>query len=246
MATNSSMQNDRVKVWDLGVRIFHWSLVASILIAFLSSEEDSMISNWHLAAGWVAAVLIVFRLVWGFTGGEHARFANFLKISEIGRHIRHLLSGSVKPSLGHNALGALAVIALIGLCAFVGLTGIQLETGGGEEDLHEVAAYALLGLIALHVVAVLAMSVLTHENLVTAMITGTKKSARHPGAKAAAKPGLVGVAFTILMLAATIFAVLQFDPQAFSVHNPGRDEATEYRSTDTIKPELRDNHGDED
>ena len=133
-----------------------------------------MIANWHLTAGWVAAILIVFRLSWGFLGGEHARFKNFVKPREIGQHIRHLLSGSAEPSVGHNALGAVAVLALFALCGFVGWTGIQLQTGGGEEDIHEIAAYALLGLIALHVAAVILMSILTRENLVLAMVSATK------------------------------------------------------------------------
>lgn len=227
MTNTTTRQRDRIRVWDPGVRIFHWLLVASILIAFLSSEEDSMIANWHLASGWVAAILIVFRLSWGFLGGEHARFKNFVKPREIGRHVRHLLSGSAEPSVGHNALGAVAVLALLALCGFVGWTGIQLQTGGGEEDIHEIAAYALLGLIVLHVAAVVAMSIVTRDNLVLAMITGKKSALRHPGAKAAINPGLIGIVLTFLILCATVFAVLRFDPQAFNLQGRDMGEAGE-------------------
>lgn len=246
MANNTIRRSERIKVWDPGVRIFHWVLVASILIAFLSSEEDSMIANWHLASGWIAAILIVFRLIWGFVGGEHARFTNFVKPREIGRHIRHLLSGSAEPALGHNPLGAVAVLALITLCSFVGWTGIQLQTGGGAEDIHEVAAYALLGLIALHVAAVIAMSIMTRDNLVLAMFTGEKSAARHPGAKAAIKPGLIGIALTSLILCATVFAVLRFDPQAFSIHPRGLGEADKQLSSAALMREKSDNDRDQD
>jgi len=246
MADNTIRRSDRIKVWDPGVRIFHWSLVASILIAFLSSEEDSMIANWHLASGWIAAILIVFRLAWGFVGGEHARFANFVKPREIGRHIRHLLSGSAEPSVGHNALGAVAVLALLALTVFVGWTGIRLQTGGVEEDIHEVAAYSLLGLIALHVAAVIAMSIMTRDNLVLAMITGKKSAARHPGAKAAINPGFIGIVFTFLILCATVFAVLRFDPQAFSIQGREMGEANEQRSSTEPMREHSDNDRDND
>lgn len=246
MANNSTRQSDRIRVWDPGVRIFHWLLVASILIAFLSSEEDSMIANWHLAAGWVAAILIVFRLCWGFLGGEHARFANFVRPREIGRHVRQLLSGSAEPSVGHNALGAVAVMALLALCGFVGWTGIQLQTGGGEEDLHEVAAYALLGLIALHVAAVIVMSIMTRDNLVLAMITGKKSAVRHPSAKAAINPGLIGIVLTSLILCATVFAVLKFDPQAFSTQGREMGEANEQRSSTEPMREYSDSDRDND
>lgn len=232
MANSTMHQSAKISVWDPGVRIFHWLLVASVLIAFLSSEEDSLIANWHITAGWVAAALIVFRLAWGFAGGEHARFANFVKPREIGGHIKHLLSGSAEASVGHNPLGAVAVLALLALCSFVGWTGIQLQTGGGEEDIHEVAAYALLGLIALHVVAVIVMSIMTRDNLLLAMITGKKSAARHPGAKSTVKLGLSGVILAFLILSGTVFVVLQLDPQAFSTQSRDSDEAREHSDLD--------------
>ncbi|NDC58572.1 MAG: cytochrome B, partial [Alphaproteobacteria bacterium] len=79
-----------IRVWDPGVRLFHWLLVVAIAIAFLSSDEESALSQWHIPIGWFAAMLIVFRLVWGFVGGEHARFANFIRPSRIGAHVREL------------------------------------------------------------------------------------------------------------------------------------------------------------
>lgn len=223
MANKNMRQSDKITVWDPGVRMFHWLLVASILIAFLSSEEDSMIANWHFPAGWVAAILIVVRLSWGFLGGEHARFANFVKPREIDRHIKQLLSGSPEPSLGHNPLGAVAVLALLALCALVGWTGIQLQSGGGGEDVHEIAAYMLLGLIVVHVAAVVLMSIMTRDNLVLAMVSGKKRAARHPDAKSAIKPGVIGIVLASLILCATVFAVLKFDPKAFSIHPRGSD-----------------------
>jgi len=223
MANKNMRQSGWMTVWDPVVRIFHWLLVASILIAFLSSEEDSMLANWHRPAGWVAAILIVVRLSWGFVGGEHARFANFVKPREIGRHIKHLLSGSPQPSLGHNPLSAVAVLALLALCALVGWTGIQLQSDGSGEDIHEIAAYTLLGLVVVHVAAVVLMSIMTRDNLVLAMVSGKKRAARHPDAKSAIKPDVIGIVLASLILCATVFAVLTFDPEAFSIHPRGSD-----------------------
>lgn len=63
----STPARERVKVWDPPTRLFHWALVGSILVAFLSSEEDSALTDWHIPAGWVASVLIAFASYGGWS-----------------------------------------------------------------------------------------------------------------------------------------------------------------------------------
>ena len=77
----------RVRVWDLPLRLFHWALVVSIAVALLSYEEESPLGQWHMLSGWIVMVLLVFRVVWGFVGGEHSRFIDLLRPSRIGQHI---------------------------------------------------------------------------------------------------------------------------------------------------------------
>jgi len=96
--STATLAGARIHVWDLPVRLFHWLLVATSLAAFLSSEEDSALALWHVPTGWVAAVLIAFRLAWGFVGGEHARFADFLKPDRIAHHLGSLFSGKPERS----------------------------------------------------------------------------------------------------------------------------------------------------
>lgn len=200
-----------IRVWDAGVRLFHWLLAGSIVLAFLSSEEDSALSVWHIPAGWVAAVLIAFRLVWGFVGGEHARFAAFIRPAALGGHIRSLLSGRVEPSVGHNPLGALAVVGLLALTVATVATG-----AGGGEDGHESVAYGLLGLVALHVAAVVAMSLLTQDNLVRAMVTGRKSAALFPGVGDARPPAGIALPVAALVVAAAAVGVVRLDPAGFT------------------------------
>lgn len=202
-----------IRVWDPGVRIFHWLLVVAIALAFLSSEEESALWPWHIPIGWGAAMLIAFRLVWGFVGGEHARFANFIRPSQIGPHIRHLLSGKAAPSMGHNPLGALAVLALLGLTAATIFTGVA-----GGEDAHEAIAYTLLGLVAVHVAAVLAMSHVGKDNLLLAMVTGKKHADRYPDAHDAAPPARLAVPVAALAVGAAAYGAVRIDPQAFAPH----------------------------
>ena len=214
-----------VKVWDAPLRLFHWALVVVIAIAFLSSEEDSALNNWHVLSGWLAAILLVFRLVWGFIGGQHSRFADFIRPTQIGHHISSLLRRETEPSLGHNPLGGVAALLLLALIAGTVWSGAF----GGEatEELHEVVAWVLLAMVALHVVAVIVMSVLERENLVRAMVTGNKPSARHPGARDAAAPGLLALLVGGAVFAGTAYAILQYDANAFTLRST---EAYEHRT----------------
>ncbi len=200
-----------VKVWDPGVRLFHWTLVASVALAFLSSEEDSALSAWHVPAGWAAAVLIAFRLVWGVVGGEHARFSNLIRPSRMAGHVKGLFAGRVHASMGHNPLGGIAVLGLLALTAATVFTG---ATGG--EDTHEVIGYVLLAMIALHVVAVVVMSVLSRDNLIRAMVTGRKTTVHFPDAQDAAPPARVAVPLAVLVVAGSAYAATRMDPGAFT------------------------------
>jgi cytochrome b len=215
----------RVKVWDWPLRLFHWTLVVAVALAFLSSEEESALNQWHVLSGWVAGVLVVFRLVWGFIGGEHSRFSDFIRPSGIAHHISGLMRGHREPSLGHNPLGALAVLLLLALTAVTVWTGAF----GGEaaEELHETIAWLLLAMVAIHIVAVILMSMLERENLVRAMITGDKPALRHPGAADARRPGTTALIAAAAVVAGTVYLVVQYDSEAFVLRSA---EDFEHRS----------------
>ncbi len=231
-----------IKIWDLPLRLFHWLLFIAIAVAFLSSEEDSVLNQWHILAGWVAGLLILFRLVWGFAGGEHSRFADFVRPSRIAAHIGEIRRGRMEPSLGHNPLGGIAVLVLLAL------TAITIWSGafGGEsaEELHEIVAWTLLAMVGVHILAVLIMSFLERENLVRAMVTGRKDRKRHPAARDAWTPGPIGIVITLLVVVAAVFAVLRYDPQAFTLRSA---ESFEHRA-DAAGASLADSHenGDRD
>jgi hypothetical protein len=82
--------------------------------------------------------------------------------------------------------------------------------------LHEALAWTLLALVAVHIAAVLLMSVIQKENLVRAMVTGKRPSDRHPGAQNAKRPGLFSWLAGAIVIVTTIYAVIQYDPMAFS------------------------------
>lgn len=170
-----------VKVWDLFVRVFHWSLVASFAVAFLSGEERDF-RTVHYWAGYAAAALVVLRILWGIVGTHYARFGQFVHGPRtVLSYIKAVVTGREARYLGHNPAGGVMVILLLASILGVSLTGHLMTTNAfwgseGMEDAHEVLANGMLVLIALHVGGVIFESLKHHESLVRAMITGHKRA----------------------------------------------------------------------
>ena len=167
-----------VRVWDLPTRLFHWSLVASFAIAFLTAESEKL-RDIHVIAGYTLAGLIAFRLVWGFIGGGYSRFAEFLPTPQkLIDYLKSLASGKPQHYVGHNPAGAVAIFLLLGFGIFAAASGWAThEKLGGHfmKELHEGASNGMMALVVIHVAGVIVSSRLHRENLVRAMITGWKK-----------------------------------------------------------------------
>ncbi len=167
-----------VKVWDPFVRLFHWSLVSCVLLNQFVLEEGEAPHEW---AGYLASALVLARVVWGFIGSRHARFADFFPTpARLGRHFAALRQGLHPQYAGHNPLGALMMLALMALVLALGLTGWMQTTDAyfGEEwlqELHEWLANGLLLAAGLHAAAAIVMGRIERVNLVRAMITGVKR-----------------------------------------------------------------------
>ncbi len=127
------MSNEKtVKVWDILVRLFHWSLVVCFIIAYITSEEGN---DWHIYSGYAVLGLILFRVVWGFIGTKHARFSDFVyPPAEVIDYLKGLLENRPKYYLGHNPIGGWMIIALLVSLFVVSLSGLKvyaIEEGQG-------------------------------------------------------------------------------------------------------------------
>ena len=169
-----------VKVWDAFVRIAHWTLVICVAAAWFTHE-------WlHEWIGYAALALVALRLVWGWTGPRYARFSVFVRApSRTLAYSRALLARREPRYLGHNPLGGWMIVALLAALVAAGATGWLSVTDrywGVQwvQEFHELCADALLALAALHVAGVAVTSLRHRENLVRAMVTGTKAAPR-PG-----------------------------------------------------------------
>ena len=168
-----------VAVWDPFVRLFHWSLAALFVVAFLTGDEIAWL---HIGAGYSIAVLVISRIIWGFLGPRNARFAAFVRpLGEVGAFLRDSAHLKARRYLGHNPAGGAMIVALLGLLIYVTSTGMLLTTDAfwGSHVMktaHEAGAYALVSLVLLHLAGVLLASIEHGENLVRAMITGRKRA----------------------------------------------------------------------
>jgi cytochrome b len=176
--------SQRILVWDVPTRVFHWLLVVAFAGAFLTSEWKRF-EDTHIVLGYTLLGLMAFRLLWGFIGTRYARFSSFLfKPGEIASYALDMFDGKPAKHTGHNPVGSLAIFALIALGIISGVTGVMLlQDAGGEvmEELHEVVSYGMLLVVALHVGGVIMSSMLHRENLAKSMVTGYKSAESDAG-----------------------------------------------------------------
>ncbi|OYY20803.1 MAG: cytochrome B [Polynucleobacter sp. 24-46-87] len=167
-----------IMVWDMPVRVFHWLLVICFAGAWLTSESERL-AMIHYAFGYTACLLVLIRLVWGVIGTRYARFTQFLKSPRaVIEHFMTMLRGHPHHDVGHNPAGGLVMFALMLLILLIGLTGylsVKEFLGNVPSEAHEVVASLVLGLVIVHIIAAIGMSVIERQNLVRSMVTGKKK-----------------------------------------------------------------------
>ena len=213
----------KVLVWDLPTRLFHWLLVTLVIISFVTVKIGGNAMQYHEWNGFTILALLLFRLVWGFIGSPESRFVTFVRgPTKVFRYAVEVLRPDSRHYLGHNPLGGWSIIAM--------LSALMVQTGTGlfaNDDIitegplyqwvskatsdwltrvHKLNQEVLIGLVAIHILAVLFYFFYKRENLVTPMITGFKQwndpepqSIKGLAWKAALIAGLVALAVYLLV-----------------------------------------------
>lgn len=204
---------EKIRVWDLPTRCFHWALALAVVGLVTTAQVGGAAMPWHFRCGYLVLSLLLFRLCWGLVGGHWSRFASFIYSPKTT--LLYLKGqGSPEHSIGHNPLGSFSVFAMLGFLLLQVSTGLfsddEIATAGPgvkfvanswvslATHYHaEVGKVILLGLVALHIGAILFYRFTRGENLVSAMIQGDKES---PHALKNSRDD-----FTSRLLAASIF-----------------------------------------
>jgi cytochrome b len=204
-----------VLVWDAPIRVFHWLIVVLVVAAYATWRLNWMV--WHGRVGDAALALSLFRLLWGFFGGETARFSRFLASPRAAvQHLRYAFRREPDRQVGHNPAGGWMVLLLLALLVAETLTGLYVANDIADEgpltevlpawaanaiaSSHAILWDALLAAIVLHVLAIAGFAAIKGHNLLRPMITGTKVL---PASVAAPRIGSPARA-VLLLLACTV------------------------------------------
>ncbi|PKO46264.1 MAG: cytochrome B [Betaproteobacteria bacterium HGW-Betaproteobacteria-4] len=208
------MNNQRIRLWDLPTRLFHWLLVLAVIAAVVSGQLGGSLIDLHGKIGLAIVGLIAFRIVWGFAGSTYARFAQFFPTPA---KIRVYLKGEWR-GLGHNPLGGLSVFSLIFLLtvqvtsglfanddiAFVGplFDLIDKSLSDRLSGIHHLLSNVLIGFVVLHVGAVIFHGRVKKDDLVKPMLTGWKEGATGEPARGG---GVIALAVALLIAGVAVY-----------------------------------------
>ncbi|NND68326.1 MAG: hydrogenase [Halioglobus sp.] len=210
-----------VPLWDIPTRVFHWSLVVLVPAAWWTAENQYY--DIHQWIGITVLSLVLFRVIWGFIGSWHSRFVDFI----VGwRRVRAYVNNKAPVKVGHNPLGGWSVLLFLFVLFVQSVSGLfnsddimysgplYYAVSSYVRDVmgsvHDLFFNILLGLIALHVSAVLWHQFHWKEKLIQAMVRGHAEGRE---GRAAPISSLLALAIVLVVLGRIAIGLL-FAPAA--------------------------------
>lgn len=181
-----------LRVWDLPTRVFHIALMACVIALVITGQIGGEAMTLHFYCGYSVLTLVLFRVVWGFVGGHWSRFAQFIPTpAQLRAYLSSLPQRQAPVTAGHNPLGALSVVAMLLVLLAQVLSGFlsddEISVSGPwtawapsawiewATAYHtEIGKSALIGLVLLHVAAVLVHKYIKGDDLIRPMVSGDK------------------------------------------------------------------------
>ena len=205
----------RIRVWDLPTRIFHWVLAILVVFSFTTGKMGGSWLGWHMKSGYAILTLVLFRIAWGIAGSETSRFASFVRgPGAFLRYAGDIVAKRKHATIGHNPMGGWTVLVMLALLLSQASSGLfaddEIATQGPlavkvsnaviakMTALHYYNGWALIGTVLIHVIAIATYWMAWRENLVAPMWTGWRE------AEGAAQPALRGawIAAVVVSLSA--------------------------------------------
>lgn len=216
----------KLQVWDLSTRLFHWLLVLSVGFLIYSGKTGDLF-DWHQTAGIIVLALLLYRIIWGVFGSTTARFSDFIySPARIFQYAKKLFSRKAEPHAGHNPVGGLMVVVMLGLLLFQGITGlfstddvfvegklyglVDEETAEWLTGLHHDSSELLIPVLVLHILAIIFYRLYKKHDLLKPMITGSAEFAEKPSKLVVIKPAVIGVVLIVVSYAVVYFGLEWF------------------------------------
>jgi cytochrome b len=209
-----------VRVWDLPIRLFHWALALLVAFSVVTVKLGGFWMDWHMRSGYAILALVVFRIAWGFAGSRYARFSSFVRRPA---DILGYLRGQVEHGAGHSPLGAVSVLALLGLLLLQAGTGLFSNDGNFTEGplarlvsratsertstVHRLGEWAVYTLVGLHIAAVTYYAAFRRVALIRPMVSGDRTDVDAPSADDGAMVRLRALALLLASGALVAFIV---------------------------------------
>ena len=213
----------RILVWDWATRAFHWLFAGGFIAAAtisLALGEHSPLFPYHAIIGLTLVLMVLLRVMWGLIGTRYARFASFAHgPSAVMRYSRGILTGKGDRHIGHNPGSSVAIFLMLAIMLGLGATGFMLGTGNeGVKEIHELLSYAMLAVVAVHVLGVVLHTVRHRENITASMVHGRKSGDTSQAIKSALP--LAGAAFVLVVGAWAFGLVRAYDPATMTTRLP--------------------------
>jgi len=167
-------------VYDLPTRLFHWLFAGLFVLSFTIAktvDDETIQFSYHMLSGFVLAILVLWRIMWGVIGSRYAKFAGFdLNIFNLKNYFLGILSGSNKRWPGHNPASSWAAIIMFSLVLGLVVSGYFMTTGYKEsiEEIHEFMANAFVILVIAHVTGIIFHSLRHKDRIALSMLDGKK------------------------------------------------------------------------
>lgn len=212
-----------VLIWDLPTRIFHGLLAGGFIAATVIAlwfGEHSKLFPYHAIIGLVIALMIGLRVVWGLVGTRYARFSSFIfGPRAVLEYMKGVLARTGKLHIGHNPGSAYAIFVMLALVLALVATGILIGQGSeSAEDLHEILAYIMIGMVIVHILGVVIHTVRRRENIIASMIHGQKNA--KPGDAIRSSHPVVALGFLAIAGAFAFGLIRDFDPTTQTTRLP--------------------------
>lgn len=200
----------RVLIWDCPVRSFHLLFATGFLLSFAIAKfegEHGELFPYHMMLGIVLGAMVALRVIWGLLGTRYARFSSLqLNPLELLRYLKTALSNRGPQYTGHNPASSYAILSMLALVGVLVASGLLMTRGDeAAEEVHEIAAYLLLAIAAIHVLGVIWYSIRHRQNIALSMVTGYKVGEPHEAIRTARPLVALGfVAFVVMLFVSLV------------------------------------------